>query len=125
MSKTKHTPGPWVVEELGFYTKQLCIHRTGRRDSHGHVCTINGEKGAPGHFKAMSERQIADAALIAAAPDLLEALKDVFALMEEGVLVRDISHDGSPDYGIRMMGLVSRLKKAHDAVAKAEDRSDV
>jgi hypothetical protein len=61
-----------------------------------------------------------DARLIAAAPDLLVSLKDIFTLMDEGVLVRNIDDDGKPDFALRMIPVVGRLKRAHDAIAKAE-----
>lgn len=60
--------------------------------------------------------------LIAAAPDLLAALKDMFALMDEGLLVRDTEGDGKSGWSIRVLGLVSRLKAADAAIAKAEGR---
>lgn len=57
---TKHTPGPWRVD--------------GRKitsDKHGLIATV--DEWSP-------EVDAADSALIAAAPDLLEALKEIEAL---------------------------------------------
>lgn len=59
----KHTPGPWVAEDapdrrVAVYGGERC------------VCVI-GEKGFPSVD--------ADAALIAAAPDMLEALRELLA----------------------------------------------
>ena len=61
--KTEHTPGPWVINE----SKNIIFIPT----SFGNdiVCTItNG-----GHIKEVSD---ANARLIAAAPEMLEALKE-------------------------------------------------
>lgn len=58
MSETKHTPGPWhVYKGHGLYVDS---------SSAGSVCKV-AEKRA-------SEQQVANAHLIAAAPDMLEAL---------------------------------------------------
>lgn len=69
--KTQHTPGPWFF------------------DQHGHVYgTLNGQQieGVPGgktisHPHVCTPRCIANARLIAAAPELLEALADCVAHM--------------------------------------------
>lgn len=113
MSKPKYTPGPWVVEQLGHYHKQLSVHQVGRTDSARHVCTIYGEKGAVGHFKEMSERQLADARLIAAAPELLEALSRVVQLAR--------LQCANPSCDCVQCRLVA---EAHAAIAKAEGRDE-
>lgn len=67
MTETKHTPGPWTVEEYGDdETPTLVIHK----DSESRVCFM-ATPGSHGDL-AMIE---ADAHLIAAAPDMLAALK--------------------------------------------------
>lgn len=48
-----------------------------------------------------------------------EAGRDLFKMMNEGKLVRDISADGQPGWALRMMAFVRRLKKNHDAIDKA------
>lgn len=60
-----------------------------------------------------------NARLIAAAPDLYEALAAVMAHVDSGVLVRDISHDHERDWAMRQIHLVRALKMAQDALAKA------
>jgi hypothetical protein len=50
--------------------------------------------------------------------ELAEALRDVFALLDEGWLVRDTSHDHREGFAIRVMPLVQRLSKARAALAK-------
>jgi hypothetical protein len=62
--------------------------------------------------------------LICSAPALLAernalkiALQDMFKLIEEGWLVRDISQDAKPVFAMRQLGFVSRLAKAKAALA--------
>ena len=54
---------------------------------------------------------------------LLPALKRVMTLMDSGVLVRNISGDGSSDWPIKMLELVRDLNSIQTAIAKAESRS--
>lgn len=50
--------------------------------------------------------------------ELADALRDIFALMDEHQLVRNVSDDHKPDYAIRMLGFGRRLAKAAAALAK-------
>lgn len=61
---TKHTPGPWRVEQTTTKFRLLC--------SDGAILAING-----GMIPVK-----ADASLIAAAPDLLDALKGLARIVE-------------------------------------------
>lgn len=77
MNKTKHTSGPWkVADDL---TKDgTPIVRGGRHNEavcYSAVDRLLGEKGP-------SDVEMANARLIAAAPDLLEALKTVRCFYE-------------------------------------------
>jgi len=58
---TKHTPGPWSAELNGEDGK-MEVH-----DESGCTCTVHGLKSDPEH--------VANLHLIAAAPDLLKALR--------------------------------------------------
>ena len=49
-------------------------------------------------------------------PAMLAALKDVFALIDEGWLVRDTSDDGTPGFAMRQLGHVRRLAQARAAI---------
>ena len=53
--------------------------------------------------------------------ELEEALKDVFALMDEGFLVRNIDGDGASDWAVKLVPYMVRLKKAYDALGKTDD----
>jgi len=70
--KTKHTPSPWYTDTAG----QGDITVTSTHDKHGSdqdVCEVYG---------ASDEEQAANAALIAAAPDLLAALEACMDMKE-------------------------------------------
>ena len=53
---------------------------------------------------------------------LRKAIEDIFAMMDEGLLVRNIEHDGEADWALRNMKLVMRLKEALAAL-EGEDES--
>lgn len=118
----KHTPGPWtagrpdmatVVE--GFDSKY--IYGPGEAPACTSVAIAWG-----GDIEAWDE-VMANARLIAAAPDLLAALKAVLGDIDAGVLVRNVTLDGAPQWATEMLAFVQRLQAAQMAVAKAEGRS--
>ncbi len=76
-------------------------------------------KGANSHICTWVD-SIHNAKLIAAAPDLLEALKDLFGLIEDGSLVRDISKDHESGWALTQLSFVKKLKAADSAIKKAE-----
>lgn len=108
-----HTPGPWEVGETISGRIKVFAPAKGEGDdwSRGWVAAPASQQGRAA--------MVANARLIAAAPELLAGLKDVFALMQEGFLVRDISKDGDPLWALNSLRFVTRLKEAADAVAKA------
>jgi hypothetical protein len=60
------------------------------------------------------------AKLIAAAPDLADALEAVWKLIENGDLVRNIENDGDgPTFVTQAMSITVSLKKAQAALTKA------
>jgi hypothetical protein len=61
--------------------------------------------------------QVVDAVNQAAA--LEDALREIFALIDEGLLVRDISRDHEPGWAVRSMELVGRLKQARAVLEDA------
>jgi hypothetical protein len=56
---------------------------------------------------------------LAAAPELLDSLRELFGMIERGELVRDISADHKSDFALRMLEFVPKLNKAMLAIAKA------
>lgn len=80
---TKHTPGPWHVE-IG---QAACFH-DGNRASIVHSFRDNGEviyRTIAEVWPGSEDIDLVDARLIAAAPDLLAALKDLLPVWECGI----------------------------------------
>lgn len=66
-----HTPGPWEISESPDFPGQQTIHAQGS----DRILAV---------LDRTDEQDIANARLIAAAPDLLEALKEAIRLYDEG-----------------------------------------
>lgn len=94
MSAPKHTLGPWSP----YCYEGACYFEGVKRDG----WSINGPDVVPDYENPLFNE--ADARLIAAAPDLLEALREVFSL--DASLIRDI-------YGSEF------VDRARAAIAKA------
>lgn len=77
---SKHTPGPWTVGPVE-RTKWSVFATTDGGDSVKVICCTAGNAR-----EREDPQRAADAHLIAAAPDLLEALRDLYALYDRGVL---------------------------------------
>jgi hypothetical protein len=104
-----HTPGPWTVEEYGDdETPALVIHR----DSESRVCFMAtpGSHGDP----AMIE---ANAHLIAAAPDMLAALKSV-----AGATIDDL-HDGCSPLWEEVEAAIAKAEGSELSSTQDQERS--
>lgn len=71
MNKVKHTPGPWVIDHETRPAEVCCVYGTSHPNSFVYV------RGAVGYWTADGDENMANAILIAAAPDLLAALRRV------------------------------------------------
>ena len=100
---SKHTPGPWFTKREGFSTVYVEARIGG-----GYL----QEVAACGPTAAGIRQQDANASLIAAAPDLLEALICSVAAFE-GDQIDEIESD----YGL---ATAQRVDMARKAIAKAE-----
>lgn len=110
-----HTPGPWLSaptgEVMSGYSQPFGVMQSGQKNL---IAGCFGD-GTGGH-----EAAEANARLIAAAPELLEACKWFMQALEDGRLVRDITKDARPDWAMQMLNLTRDLLKAQQAIAKAE-----
>lgn len=98
-----HTPGPWVVVNGTAVAPQWAP-----RERVAKTIAVNLRADEDGAFPEVGEWQHADARLIAAAPELLDALKESLDVMGEW------GDDGDPAWASR----------ARAAIAKAEGRTD-
>ena len=76
MSETKHTPGPWSVRELRNWGGELVDCFVTAKDVNG--LAYGAEILGDDEYREESgglQRKLADARLIASAPDMLEALR--------------------------------------------------
>lgn len=52
--------------------------------------------------------------------ELLGACELLMGMIEDGTLVRDITKDASPDWGLKMMRFVQDLQKVQAAILRAK-----
>lgn len=80
--KTKHTPGPWkVVNFDGNVSSEI-------RAENGVM--VGNPYGPAGRWAEVREEHEANANLIAAAPDLLEACKEAYRIIHNDAYVNDL-----------------------------------
>lgn len=94
---TKYTPAPWT---MGNENNQCCDVVLGVE--HNLTCSLDRQDANTGDFVIQRSEMLANAHLIAAAPELLEALQDAIKLA---------NFEGHPYRGWH--------GKARDAIAKA------
>lgn len=97
------TPAPWIV------------HNHGKHWNNDAIDDLSIDYGLDGENVCETVYEMDDALLIAAAPDLLEALKDIIKFDAAAC-------DGfnCPDDGCEECHLSKALDKAREAIAKAE-----
>jgi hypothetical protein len=116
VSKAKHTPGPWRAIDYPGADKVFA--------GDFHICDIRGWGYLTAVQKLSDEEAIkvqdANARLIAAAPELLAALKGILTLMQSGRLRPNTSADPHPYPDVRLTPFVEAEGAAIHAIAKAE-----
>jgi hypothetical protein len=127
---TKHTPGPWFVRdfresymrELGWtgpsIDRILITNKTGSEivESAGENCVV-ARIQFDNRTEPLGESNLADACLIAAAPELLDGCKALLGLLE---LI-----GGRDDVSTELRDVLAtnhRVAEARAAIAKAEGR---
>jgi len=89
MSETKHTPGPWIIQHE-MDNEGIYIYED---ESENEICRIPNTNEVEKWGNLMiedPETRVANARLIAAAPELLNALQDIKCLLQE------LGEDNSP-----------------------------
>jgi len=110
----KHTPGPWNKTEDKL-TQQYYIARP-YRESVLHIANVTKEDVGYG---ISEEEYHANASLIAAAPELLEACKDLAHQL--AIFNKKFLHKNDK-YSALQTGVVQSYNKAIKAIAKAEGK---
>jgi len=105
-----HTPGPWHVDTAGHPNADVRA-ACGRAVAFTWMVCCGTPKTSE-QYKARTEIDRANARLIAAAPEMLEALQGLFGADMESVMMGHGHHDQ-----------VEAIAKARAAIAKAEGRS--
>ena len=77
-----HTPGPWEILRLDLGDEEICSVPVAIRGGNGRLVVDNEGGLAPEAYEWTVEEIEANASLIAAAPELLEALKEIKARLE-------------------------------------------
>ena len=98
----KYTPGPWAIDESHINGSI----NAGKR----HVALANFYNCHDEEVRVTRDQQKANAHLIAAAPEMLEALKGALAALER-----------ADDYGVPGLGRI--IDAADSAIRKAEGES--
>ena len=114
------TPGPWKwtdTQERGCWVSGVLRGKFMDKD---YVYPIINSRGVIDGLRV--EVDLANAYLIAAAPDLLEALKALLDQFDAGYFVRNTEGDGSPDWVIKAARSVRTLAAGLQAIAKAEGK---
>lgn len=75
----KYTPGPWNIGSSDLPVSRMSIHCKGHKDSCHSTVALMVSRGVIG---ISHDEEFANARLIAAAPDLLEALRVLLSLHE-------------------------------------------
>ena len=110
MADVKHTPGPWFVDQ---YEDEESRHVITSKPDHLYVAyTIGG----------LGKEQEANADLIAAAPDLLEALR-AFVSPWDGDSVEEIESQSGLATSVRIEQARAAIAKATVGAARATEGS--
>lgn len=118
--KTQHTPGPWTVSQfctprasedpLGAYLIDEIAKELGELDAKSYDAEPNSEEEQD-WVDARSNKNEANAALIAAAPDLLAACRCALADMEGSYSREDWDDDENP-VALTIRELIAAIAKA-------------
>lgn len=129
---SKHTPGPWVAKEDGKYRDSpwSIDHEDGHDASWAPISTakgrtlalvVNDDSKRPMDFQ--EEEMHANANLIAAAPDLLEALEWSIGLMTE-LIVKADAHGRSIEQIEKDGMLPAQFYRARNSIARARGEAN-
>lgn len=111
LSTDRHTPGPWEVKPVD----SLDFRRPGE-DGAKDLCIVAANGICPGIVWDYLKEGEANARLFAAAPDMIEALREAEEALRSCYQVADYPANGKSTQDMA-------LRTVRDAIAKAEGRS--
>lgn len=124
-----YTPGPWVVADIGANCLLVrgCVPvgesaTPNQREYFSNLATVTQRDPHPMHGGGISAKEtLANARLISAAPDLLEALDLITSLASQEWQEPDGSRKGATDNQGRRMWFISAdvMQEARAAILKA------
>lgn len=116
MTAAKHTPGPWSISTSCSF-RRISSDATGRDGDVLHA-VVQRSDGHPDLHFPNGGFEGPDARLIAAAPELLEALIDARSMLAVAIrsAVRDMQEPGEPEFDVRQH---RGIRKIDSAIAKA------
>ena len=114
---TKHTPGPWELHKPAFGEQHIyvssdhTVHGMKTKSGRQHICVVpyEGKKGAVAYHEMFN----ANARLIAAAPNLLEALIEMTGALDRMQWKRLGSTLGKP-YDKACAAIAKATGEAHE-----------
>lgn len=118
MSKTKHTPGPWKVingfdeNGKGDYFPTVVIAENTRFGDAKIIVNASHDQEA--------DSIMANARLISLAPEMLEALKEAYQIIDQKIYVQLMREGKDDDYIQRTINEVPILKTIKSLISKAE-----
>lgn len=116
VGKVQHTPGPWACDGISEYTGEMLVYAE-NGDRVARVCCYGPQSENPG-------AQISNALLIAAAPELLDALKvarQFISIDRTSLADCSVRPDGTfdPDDAAAVADYDTALALIDDAIEKA------
>ena len=110
--KTKHTPGPWTIDDRMAKNKRKSVlwYIIANAD-HRNIAEVKGR-----HCGILNTTAEANAKVMAAGLEMLEALEAIRDLIDRNIIVRDISKDSDFEYfakqGIEIIKVIELMNKA-------------
>lgn len=120
-----HTPGPWRVEPSyenipgGGELRAIGTSYQWPEGEAAFCALAFTPRLGIGPYAANRED---DAQLMAAAPDLIDAMKVILEGFEKGIFVRSIDHDHEPMWLLGIAVQIAALAKGQRAIDQAESR---
>jgi len=112
----KNTKGEWVIEKETNGNLWIVVDKN--PNPIAQICC----SGDNNNVISPTNEEKANAKLIAAAPELLEALQTAFNLIYKGILIRDISKDDDYNYFLKQgIEINNAIVLMNEAIKKATE----